>query len=130
MIKAKCLRFLKVFLMSSHLNSLILFYYEIIKCSLARLHVVEGMLRAACCEQSLVLDSILDVEARLEFVIKLTEERLSVFDGGVMLENERPVLGASVFSPLCSSFSRQYLKSLSLFISDLDRNYHFINESF
>ncbi|QTX30930.1 hypothetical protein KBP48_05690 [Xylella fastidiosa subsp. multiplex] len=50
--------------------------------------------------------------------------------GGVMLENERPVLGASVFSPLCSSFSRQYLKSLSLFISDLDRNYHFINESF
>ncbi|QPC02711.1 hypothetical protein [Xylella fastidiosa] len=58
------------------------FYYEIIKCSLARLHVVEGMLRAACCEQSLVWDSILDVEARLEFVIKLTEERLSVFDGG------------------------------------------------
>ncbi|MGY4697425.1 hypothetical protein XfCFBP8356_009470 [Xylella fastidiosa subsp. sandyi] len=61
--------------------------------------------------------------------------KLSVLDvffdgGGVMLENERPVLGASVFSPLCSSFSRQYLKSLSLFISDLDRNYHFINESF
>lgn len=46
------------------------------------------------------------------------------------IENERPVLGASVFSPLCSSFSRQYLSTLSLFVSDLNRNYHFINESF
>ncbi|WP_235601083.1 hypothetical protein [Xylella fastidiosa] len=39
-------------------------------------------------------------------------------------------MGASVFSPLCSSFSRQYLSTLSLFVSDLNRNYHFINESF
>ncbi|AAO28784.1 hypothetical protein PD_0919 [Xylella fastidiosa Temecula1] len=72
--------------------------YKIMKASLARLQILEGMLREArsFCgdlelgtfnlrmfeERNAVLDLILEAEIRVGGIINISEERTPVFDGG------------------------------------------------